>query len=119
MVEDSAFSAEFVALKICTEAVKHLRFKLRYFGILLMHKDIIDHGTYVYCDNQSVINNMTKVESVLNNKSCSVAYHYVRSAVAANISIMAWIETGSNIADLFTKRLPTQTRNYLLGEFTY
>ena len=119
MVEDSAFSAEFVVLKVCTKAVKHLRFKLQSFRIPLMHKDGIDHGTYVYCDNQSVINNTTKVESVLNKKSCSVAYNNLQSVVAANISIMAWIETGSNIADLFTKRLPTQTRNYLLGEFTY
>ena len=78
-----------------------------------------DHGTYIYCNNRSVINNTMRVESVLNKKASSVAHHYVRSAVAAKVIILAWIETAKNVADLFTKRLPTETRNFLLGEFTY
>jgi hypothetical protein len=31
-VETSTFSAEFIALKVCLEAIEHLRFKLRCFG---------------------------------------------------------------------------------------
>ena len=60
-IEDSAFGAEFIALKVCTEAVKHLRFKLRSFGIPLMSHNDEPHGTYIYCDNKSMIKNTTLV----------------------------------------------------------
>ena len=34
-VETSALSAEFIALKVCLEAIENLRFKLRCFGVLI------------------------------------------------------------------------------------
>ncbi len=34
-VETSTFSAEFIALKVCLEAIEHLRFKLQCFGVPL------------------------------------------------------------------------------------
>ena len=42
----------------------------------------IDRPTYVYGDNMSVIHNTSKPESVLNKKSNSICYHFVREAVA-------------------------------------
>ena len=42
----------------------------------------IDGPTYIYGDNQSVINNTYKPESVLKKKSNSIRYHFVREAVA-------------------------------------
>ena len=50
-VETSTFSAEFIALKVCLEAIEHLRFKLRCFGIPMPQGE----PTYVYCDNESVV----------------------------------------------------------------
>ena len=50
-----------------------------------------------------MLKNTTLVKSALNKKACSIAYHYVRSSVAAKILITAWIDTANNVADLFTK----------------
>ena len=48
-VETSTYGSEFVALRIATEMIEALRYKLRMFGIP------IDGPTDVLCDNQSVV----------------------------------------------------------------
>ena len=78
-VESSAFSSEFIAMKTCMEHIVALRYKMRMFGIN------IDGAADVLCDNQSVVNNSSKLGSVLNKKHNSIAYHAVRWAVAAEI----------------------------------
>jgi hypothetical protein len=120
-VEASTFSSEFIALKACTEAIVHLRYKLRMFGIPLCrkHPEGQDLPAYVFCDNQSVVKNATHVESTLNKKHSSLAYHYIRWNVAASIITLSWISTHDNIADTFTKVLPWTTRETLYGNWTY
>ena len=112
-VETSTFSAEFMAMKSCLNAIEGLRFKLRMFGIP------IEGPTHVYCDNERVVLNSSKVESTLDKKHNSVAYHYVRNAVAASIISVAWIDGKENLADAFTKRLAAPTREYLFGNWMY
>ena len=112
-VETSTFSAEFMAMKSCVSAIEALRFKLRMFGVA------IEGPTHVYCDNESVVNNSSKVESTLDKKHNSVAYHYVRNAVAASIITVAWINRNDNLADAFTKRLPEVKRDHLFGNWMY
>ena len=114
-VETSTFSAEFIALKTCLEAIEHLRFKLRCFGVPMPRAE----PTYVLCDNESVVKNTTNVESTLNKKHSSVAYHHCRWSVAAGVISVTHIRTDENIADCFTKRLPVNKRQYLFGEWTY
>ena len=120
-VEASTFGSEFIALKACIEAITHLRYKLRMFGIPLL----IDHetgkakATEVMCDNESVVKNSTMVESTLNKKHNSIAYHYARWNVADGVVQLSWINGDINLADLFTKRLGQEQREFLLGEFTY
>jgi hypothetical protein len=114
-VETRTFSSEFIALKVCLEAVEHLRFKLRRFGIPMPKGE----PTFVYCDNESVVKNTTNVESTLNKKHSSIAYHHCRWSVAAGVITLAHISTHENLADCFTKRLPVHTRNYLFGNWTY
>jgi hypothetical protein len=50
-VETSTFSAEFVALKVCLEAIEHLRFTLRCFGVPTPQGE----PSCVLCDNKSVV----------------------------------------------------------------
>jgi hypothetical protein len=114
-VETSTFSAEFIALKVCLEAIEHLRFKLRCFGIPIPNNE----PTYVFCDNESVVKNTTRIESTLNKKHSAIAYHHCRWSVAAGIISVTHIRTHENIADCFTKRLPSNTRNYLFGSWTF
>ena len=114
-VEASTFSSEFIAMKACVEAIQHLRFKLRMFGIPLQD----GHATNVLCDNESVVKCSSRMESVLSKKHSSVAYHYIRWAVAASMITVAWIDTKENLADAFTKRLSETVREYLFGNWTY
>ena len=119
-VETSAFSAEHIALKVCVEAIEGLRFKLRMFGIPLRAEDSKeDEPTKVYCDNKSVVRNASRIESTLDKKHSSIAYHFTRYCVAAGIIVIGWIDGKNNIADAFTKRLPELVRDFLFGNWTY
>ena len=75
--------------------------------------------TYIYCDNEGVVKNATRVDSTLNKKHSEVAYHFTRWNVTAKVCSLAWIETGMNIADAFAKRLSDAVREFLFGEWTY
>jgi len=115
-VETSAFSSEFIAMKQCIEDIEHLRFKLRMFGIPI---DDNHPSTYIFCDNEGVVNNSSYVHSTLNKKHSDIAYHFTRWNVAAKVIKVAWIGTDRNIADALTKRLPEAKREFLFGEWTY
>ena len=103
-IETSTFGSEFVALKTAMEANRGLRYKLRMMGVP------IDGPTYVFCDNQSVVANTSKAESVLKKKSNSIAYHAVREAVAMKEILISYISTDKNVADIMTKVLPSGQR---------
>jgi hypothetical protein len=95
-VETSTFSSELVTLKIATEILRGLRYKLQMMGIP------IAGPSYVYCDNNSVVINSTALASTLKKKSNSIAYHVVRWSVAR----VTYVPSEDNVADILTKPLP-------------
>ena len=95
-------------MKTSVEIIESFRYKLRIFGIL------VQGPAYVYCDNEAVYMNASIAESTLKKKHNSVAFHKVRECTAASILIVHKEETGSNLADLFTKSLPKDRRVYLI-----
>ena len=101
-VEGSTFSSEFIAMKTCVEAIVHLRYKLRMFGIPMQDGNT---ATNIFCDNESVVKNASQVESTLNKKHNSLAYHYCCWATAAGIITTSWIDGEENLLDAMTKRL--------------
>jgi hypothetical protein len=107
--ESSTFGSEFVAMRIATERIKALRYKLRMFGIP------IEGATNVLGDNESVVNSASKREARLNKKHNAICFHTVREASAANWIQVGWEPTASNIADIFTKMLDTEQRRKLLS----
>ena len=98
-----------------------LRFKLRMFGIPLGGNDTpqSDTAAYIFCDNETVVKNSTKVESTLNKKHSSIAYHFVRWNVAAGMISLSWIASENNLADAFTKLLSSTVRDNLFFQWTY
>ena len=108
-VESSTFGSEFIALRIAAEMCQSLRYKLRMFGVP------VDGPTSVFCDNQSVTNNVSVPTSLLNKKHNAICYHKVRECVASGWLRVGWIESKRNLADLFTKVLPAFTRNHLIS----
>jgi hypothetical protein len=99
-VETSTFGSEFVALKIATEILRGLHYKLRMMGIP------IAGPSYVYCDNNSVVTNSTTPASTLKKKSNSIAYHAVRWSVAADEQRVTYVPSEDNVGDILTKPLP-------------
>lgn len=98
-VETSTFGSEFVALRIATELIEGLRYKLRMLGVPL------EGPANVMCDNKSVVNNSTIPSSTLKKKHNAICYHRVREAVAAKVIRIAHVPTGQNLADMLTKPL--------------
>ena len=96
-MESSSFGSEFVALRIATEMIEALRYKLRCFGVP------IDGPAEVFCDNKSVVTNSSVPASVLNKRHNAICFHRVREAQASLVIRMAWIPGDLNLADLFTK----------------
>ena len=112
-VETSTFGSEFIAMKTCVEHIVGLRYKLRMFGVP------IDEPTKVLCDNKACVDSSSKVESTLNKKHSSLAYHATRWAVAAGSVKIGKVDTKDNISDALTKTLTVMQRNYLFGNWTY
>ena len=113
LVEASTFGAEFCAVRIATEMIESLRYKLRMFGIP------INGPANVHCDNEAVYKNTSIPESTLKKKHHSIAYHRCREAIAAGTMRIAKQGTTKNLADLFTKVLTQARRAFLLERFTY
>ena len=112
-VEASTFGAEFVALRVASELITSLRYKLRMLGIP------IDGPANVFCDNESVWKNSTFAESTLKKKHLSICFHTIRECVAAGIVIPHKVHTDSNLADMLTKALPPDKRKELRSRIMF
>jgi len=96
-VETSFFGAEFIALKIGTELINSLRYKLQMMGVP------IKGPANVLVDKDSVVKNSMVPSSMLQKKHNSICYHYVREAVAAKCIHIAFVPSNENLADMLTK----------------
>ena len=75
-IETSSFGSEFIAMKVCCEYLRGLRYKLRMMGIPC------EFPSYIYGDNQLILANSTMPFSQLKKKSSPIAYHFVREGVS-------------------------------------
>mmetsp|Transcript_18821 Transcript_18821/g.26684 ORF Transcript_18821/g.26684 Transcript_18821/m.26684 type:complete len:136 (+) Transcript_18821:2253-2660(+) len=96
-IETSTFRSEFVAMKIATEMNEGLRYRLRMMGIP------VDGAVNTFCDNNSVVKNVTNPASTLSKKHNAIAYHKVRESVAAKTQRIAHEPGKYNCADILTK----------------
>ena len=80
-------------MKIRTEHIISLRPKLRIFGV------DIDGPTIMLNDNKIAVNNSTKIESTLNKKHISIAYHLFCHNIASGGLKIGWISPEDNISD--------------------
>lgn len=103
-VEASTFGSEFVALRVATELIISLRYKLRMLGIEVLGP------ANVFCDNEAVYKNSAFAESALKKKHNSICFHKVRESVAAGILIVHKVDTDFNLSDILTKSLPAPKR---------
>ena len=100
-------------MKTAVEMIEGLRYKLRMMGVP------IDGPCNVKADNMSMIRNSSVPESQLKKKSNSIAYHYVREKAAAQVIIVNYEPTDTNIADMLTKTQSGPVRLRLAGYVLY
>jgi hypothetical protein len=112
-VETSTFGSEFVALRIATELIQGLRYKLRMMGVPL------DGPANVFCDNQAVVLNASLPESTLKKKHVAICYHRIREACAMDMIRIAKEGTKTNLADLLTKILPAPSLTEMVARILY
>ena len=86
-----------MALRIATEMVEALKYKLRTFGVNL------ECPEEVYCENKSVVTNSNVTVPFLNKIYNYICYHRVREAQATGTMRVGWIPDEYNIADLLTE----------------
>ncbi|GFH48973.1 Blackbeard [Chaetoceros tenuissimus] len=103
-VESSTFGSEFVALRIASELIISMRYKLRMMGVP------IEGPTHVFCDNEAVYKNSSIAHSTLKKKHNSICFHRVQECVAAGIQVMHKVDSVDNLSDILTKSLPAHIR---------
>ena len=96
-VETATFGSEYVAARTCTEQIIDLRNTLRYLGVP------INGPSYVFGDNESVINTASLPHGKLNKRHNALSYHRTREAVAAGIIRLYYIPGSDNPADILSK----------------
>ena len=107
-VESSTFGSEMIAMKTAVELIEGLRYKLRMMGFP------IDGPCNVFCDNNAVVQNTSRPDSLLKKKHLSVAYHRNREAQAAGTIRIAKEASETNLSDILTKLMPSPKMKSLL-----
>ena len=96
-VECATYSTEFTSMKIAVEQIIANRIELRYFGC---H---IDGPAHLFGDKKSVIDTSMYPSYRLKKRSCLLAFHRVREAIACDIVRSYHIDGKENPADILTK----------------
>ena len=96
-VETATYGSEFVAARIATEQIIDLRLTLQYLGAP------INDTSYMFGDNQSVVNSSTKPHSKLHKRHTALSFHRVREAIASKLLHFTFIPGESNPADILSK----------------
>jgi len=112
-VETATYGSEFVAARQATEQIMDIRILMRDMGIR------IDGPTWLFGDNNSVITSGTMPSSMLNKRHNALAYHRVRSAIAAKVMYFLYVPSTENIADVLTKFLPFAKFWHLIKPFLF
>ena len=105
-VETSTYGAELCAMKLAIEMIEGLRYKIRMMGIP------IQGSTLVYCDNESVVHNLSNPESTLKKKHVSIAFHKTRESVASKAVEVHRVKSDLNTSDILTKTLSGSKTEY-------
>ena len=97
-VETATYSSEFVAARTCVEQIIDLRNTLRYLGVEVNEK------SYMFGDNESVVNSASMVHSKLNKRHNALSFHRVREAIASKYIDFNYLPGAQNPADILSKQ---------------
>jgi hypothetical protein len=96
-VETATFGSEFVAARTCVEQIIDLRNTLRYLGVPIRER------SYMFGDNQSVVNSSTQVHAKLHKRHNMLSFHRVREAIASKVVAYHFVPGNINPANILSK----------------
>ena len=96
-VETATYGSEFIAARTCVEQIMDLRNTLRYLGVPIQGR------SYMFGDNESVVNSSSRPEAKLHKRHVALSFHRVREAVASNMLSFLHIKGQHNPADILSK----------------
>jgi hypothetical protein len=96
-VETATYGSEFVAARTCVEQIIDLRNTLRYLGVPIREK------SYMFGDNQSVVNSSMQVHAKLHKRHNMLSFHRVREVIASGMVAFHFIPGSINPADILSK----------------
>ena len=99
----SSTEAEYMAISEVTKEVMWMR------SILTELKQKVVTPIIIYVDNQSAITISANDTAHHRTKHIDVRHHFIRDAIKDKIINLQYIKTQEQLADIFTKALPTST----------
>jgi hypothetical protein len=96
-VQTATFGSEFVAARIAVDQIVDLRNTLCYLGVPVQER------SFLFGDNQAVVNNSAIPHSTLSKRHNAPSYHRVRKAIASGMVNFYWIDDKSNPANIVSK----------------
>ncbi|CAJ1968474.1 unnamed protein product [Cylindrotheca closterium] len=96
-VETATYGSEPAATQTCAKQIMDLQQSLRYLGVPIRGQ------SYMFGDNESVMNSSSLPEAKLHNQDVALSFHRVREAVAANMLSIIHIDSALNPADILSK----------------
>ncbi len=96
-VETATYGSEFMAARTCVEQIIDLRNTFRYLGVPIEEK------SYMFGDNESVVNSSTELYAKLNKRHTALSFHRVREAIASGFILFTFIPGKINPADILSK----------------
>jgi hypothetical protein len=96
-VETATYGSEFIAARTCVDQIIDLRTSLCYLGVPIRNK------SYVFGDNQTVVNSSVIPHAKLHKRHNALSFHRVREAVAAGIVDIYHLAGNLNPADILSK----------------
>ena len=95
--ETATYGSEFIAARTCVEQIIDLRNTLRYLGVPIMG------SSYMFGDNESVVNSSMKIDAKLHKRHNALSFHRVRESIAAGVCNFFFLPGEFNPADILSK----------------
>ena len=96
-VETATYGSELVAARTAVEQIFDMRLTLMNLGVPLRKR------TYMFGDNQTVVNSATQPHGKLHKRHTMLSFHRVREAIASDMIVFNYIPSAHNPADILSK----------------
>jgi hypothetical protein len=102
-VKTATYGSEYISARTCVNQIVDLRTTLQYLGVPI--RDV----SYMFGDNESVVNSSTHPPSKLHKRHKALSFHCVHEAIASGYVMLTHLPGKFNPADILSKHWGYQT----------